>query len=890
MIGRRLGHYELVATLGEGGMGVVYKARDTHLDRLVAIKVLPPEAVADVERKHRFTQEAKAASSLNHPGIITIYDVTQAEGTDFIAMEYVQGKTLGELIGRNGLSLKDALNYSIQAASALTKAHANGIVHRDLKPSNIMVTDDGLVKILDFGVAKLLTTSDENDAFAVTHTLNVRDQIRTGVGRVVGTVAYMSPEQAEGKKVDARSDIFSFGAVLYEMVTGTRAFQGSSQALTLAAVVGADPKPPTELAKHVPRDFERIIQRCLRKDPGRRFQFVADLVVELEEIRTESGTQIAAPPQRARRRPVWLWASAVAAVLIVGAVGALRLRPASSGPVPGATLAQLTSFRGDERNPTLSPDGNQVAFSWDGERGDNSDIYMMPIGSGTAVRLTTDPAPDTAPAWSPDGTLIAFVRRQENTGAVYVATPPVQNSEKKVADIKPVFSLSNQITTVSWLPNGRDLLVAEQSSDGQTNGIVILSTTGENEPRRLVSTPVSSGTYHYPTASPTGSAVAYAVCTAVFACEVHTADLRADFTLGAHRRLTSPKARILGIAWLPDGRSLVYGSGALVTSFLWRIPTQDGEPVRLELAGDHAAFPALSKAAGSLAYSNSLFGNDSDIWRFGPNGELQEFLSSTLDDRNPQFSPDGKRIVFESRRLGKGSQLWLANADGTSPTPLTEGTDGYHGGARWSPDSRRITFYGQMPDGELGIYIVDAVSGARQRPLTQAGERPSWAHDGFAIYFNSSRSGVSQVWRVAAAGGTAIRVTDDRGAEPLVSPDGQTLYFSRINRELKRQLFAKPLAGGPERQILETVLPSGNVHWYFPVEDGVYYVTLRDPQSRFSRELRFFRFATNKPETLYRFEVRSSQGLTVSPDRKTILYSGTKPSGGDDLMLIRNFQ
>jgi Tol biopolymer transport system component len=235
--------------------------------------------------------------------------------------------------------------------------------------------------------------------------------------------------------------------------------------------------------------------------------------------------------------------------------------------------------------------------------------------------------------------------------------------------------------------------------------------------------------------------------------------------------------------------------------------------------------------------------------------------------------------------LGKGSQLWLANADGTNPTPLTEGTERYHGGARWSPDSRRLTYYGQMPDGELGIYVVDAVSGARPRLVTP-GELPSWSHDGSAIYFSSTRSGVSQVWRVAAAGGTAIRVTDDQGAAPLVSPDGRTLYFAKDNR----RLFAKSLAGGPERQILETVISIGNVHWYFPVEDGIYYVTLGDPQSRFVRELRFFRFATNKPETIHRFAVRQGQGLTVSPDRKTILYSGTKPSAGDDLMLIRNFR
>ena len=305
MIGRHLGHYEILAKLGEGGMGIVYKARDTHLDRFVAIKVLPRESLSDPELKRRFTQEAKAASALNHPAIVTIHDITHADGTDFIAMEYVQGKTLADLIGRKGLRLKDTLTYAIQAAGALAKAHAVGIVHRDLKPSNIMVTDDGLVKILDFGVAKLTTSNDlDGDQWASAQTMTGHDRLETTAGRIVGTAAYMSPEQAEGKKVDARSDIFSFGAVLYEMVTGTRAFQGTSSVLTLAAVVNAEPTPPSQLTKDLPRELERIILRCLRKDPARRVQVMADLVVDLEELKSDSSTQIAAAQGPARtRRP-----------------------------------------------------------------------------------------------------------------------------------------------------------------------------------------------------------------------------------------------------------------------------------------------------------------------------------------------------------------------------------------------------------------------------------------------------------------------------------------------------------------------------------------------------------------------------------------------------------
>src|SRR6266849_2514234 len=269
MIGRTVLHYQIVETLGRGGMGVVYKARDTHLDRFVAIKVLPAEKVADPERKRRFVQEAKAASSLNHPNIVHIYDIAEADGIPFIAMEYVLGKTLGEITGRKGLRVAVALRYGVQIAEALDKAHSAGIIHRDLKPSNIMVTADGLVKVLDFGLAKL-TEPSRGDA-GETRTLK-EEKPDTEEGTILGTVAYMSPEQAEGKEIDARSDIFSFGAVLYEMVTGKRAFHGDSKLSTLSAILKEDPKPVSSIVTDVPRDLEKIISQCVRKDPDRRFQ------------------------------------------------------------------------------------------------------------------------------------------------------------------------------------------------------------------------------------------------------------------------------------------------------------------------------------------------------------------------------------------------------------------------------------------------------------------------------------------------------------------------------------------------------------------------------------------------------------------------------------------
>ena len=258
MIGQRLLHYEITGKLGEGGMGVVYKARDSHLKRFVALKVLPPEKVADAERKQRFVQEARSASALNHPNIVTVYDIGQTDGVDFIAMEYVEGKTLDELIGRKGLKLSEALKYAVQIADALARAHAAGIVHRDLKPGNVMVTAEGRVKVLDFGLAKL--TGD-----GTTQT----EYPKTESGLIVGTVRYMSPEQAEGKKVDARSDIFSFGSLLYEMLTGRPAFRRDCPGLTLAAILHMEPPP---LPDGIPGELEKVITRCLRKDPARRQQ------------------------------------------------------------------------------------------------------------------------------------------------------------------------------------------------------------------------------------------------------------------------------------------------------------------------------------------------------------------------------------------------------------------------------------------------------------------------------------------------------------------------------------------------------------------------------------------------------------------------------------------
>jgi serine/threonine protein kinase len=279
MIPESFAHYRVLSKLGAGGMGAVYKAFDTHLDRAVALKVLPQDRTVDLERKRRFVLEAKAASALNHPNIVTIYEIGTHSGADFIAMEFVDGKTLEELIPKQGMAVKEVVRLAVQIVDALAKAHGAGIVHRDLKPSNIMVDGDGRVRVLDFGLAKL---TDRGEAESGDKTLV--HESKTAEGSILGTVQYMSPEQAEGKKVDFRSDIFSFGAVLYEMVTGRRAFQGGTAVSTLAAILKEEPKPVVEAAPGTPRDLRRIIERCLRKDRDRRYLSTGDLRLALEEI------------------------------------------------------------------------------------------------------------------------------------------------------------------------------------------------------------------------------------------------------------------------------------------------------------------------------------------------------------------------------------------------------------------------------------------------------------------------------------------------------------------------------------------------------------------------------------------------------------------------------
>jgi Tol biopolymer transport system component/tRNA A-37 threonylcarbamoyl transferase component Bud32 len=896
MVGRTIAHYEIVEKLGEGGMGVVYKARDSHLDRFVAIKVLPPEKVADAERKRRFVQEARSASALNHPNIITIHDIACDNGLDFIAMEYVPGKALNQVIGRRGLPLAEALKYAVQIADALAAAHAAGIIHRDLKPANVMVSTaaerNGVIKVLDFGLAKLTDKADSSDR-EFTGSVHQDDTPASGEGSIVGTVSYMSPEQAEGKKVDARSDIFSFGALLYEVVTGRRAFQGDSTLSTLSAVLREEPKPASEIVEGLPRELERIIARCLRKSPERRFQTMADLKVALEELKEESdsGTLRAVPAQQQRPRRRLVWAMALVAILTLS-LGTLwfmrspgRTQEAALNPVP------LTTYPGFQLSPSFSPDGNQVAFVWNGEKQNNEDIYVKMIGtSGPPLRLTTDAAEDHSPAWSRDGRFIAFLRTLPSGKRAVMVIPAIGGLERKIAEI---FSESHP----TWSPDGNWLAISEKDSETEPLVLSLLS-VDSGEKRRLTSPPKHSYGDFDPAFSPDGRSLAFSR-----GIDAHSSGLSDLYLLalsaglepaGEPRQITFGNEGVQDPDWTADGREIVYSAGSMVSRGLWRISAFGhgagrAEAQRLPDVGNDVFGPAVSRRGNRLAYVHYF--DHISIWRMaapGPEGKRlrplnqpTSLVSSTRNDSGPQFSPDGRKLAFESTRSGS-DEIWVCDADGSNAVQMTSFGGPDVTTPRWSPDGGRIAFDSNAA-GEFDIYVVGASGGKPRRMTTNPANdgNPSWSQDGQWIYFDSARTGEQQVWKMPANGGESVQVTKDGGFAPRESPDGKSLYYTKAL--FSTSLWKIPIEGGEATKVLEGLSYYQNVAI---VAGGIYFVSTQNTTGDSS--IRFLSFATSSISNLATFEKSFVYGLAVSPDGKWILYAPEQQSGSE-LMLVENF-
>lgn len=872
-LGTLLSHYQIESRLGAGGMGEVYRAHDTQLGRTVALKVLRPEVAGDPERMWRFEQEARAVAVLTHPSVAQVYEIGEADGVRFIVMEYVEGRTLLDVIRGRALGTREIVNLAVPICEVLAEAHAKGIVHRDIKPNNIMVTERRQPKVLDFGLAKFDRAGGPSA------------ETLTDPGQVMGTVEYMSPEQALGRDVDSRSDIFSFGAVLYEMATGRPAFGGESVAAVYDAILNRPPPPPRELNPEAPEALERIILKALEKDRELRYQTASDLRVDLKRIFQETTTSLrSTATARAsvdRGRPAAVWLVAAVLLLALAGLGAWWRWGRAGARAPGANwrVLPLTSYPGNESHATFSPDGNQVAFTWNGAGEEKWDIYVKGVGVGTPLRLTTDPDNDVAPAWSPDGQHIAFLRESADRSAVMLI-PALGGLERKLADVWP-HRLGLEAPFLAWAPDGQTLAMVDKQTPEESLSLYLLR-VASGERQKLTTPPANWLGDSCPAFSPDGKSLAFVRTSSVSVQDVYVLPVSG----GEPQRLTRDNRRIFGMAWNPATNRIVFSSNRGTNSRLWQITPAGGEPERLPGIGENAAFLTIARQGRRLAYTRSQI--DTNIWRYSLETKAAtRLISSTRHDMGPQYAPDGKRIVFSSNRSGS-MEIWMCDSEGKNVSQLTSFEGPPTGSPRWSPDGRWIAF-DSRPNGNPDVYVVASEGGVPRRLTTDAAEDivPNWSRDGKWIYFASNRTGTYQVWKTPAAGGEATQVTRQGGFFAVESAEGRYLYYVKgLNMP---GLWRIPLAGGEETPVLES-LRAGYWAYWAPAEKGIYYLEredVADGQRKF--RLRFFDPETRKDRVAMDLERRPfNSGLSLAPDEKSILYTQVD-SSDTDIMLVEDF-
>jgi Tol biopolymer transport system component len=773
------------------------------------------------------------------------------------------------------MPLGELLALAIPLTDAVAAAHARGITHRDLKPDNVMVDEEGRVKVLDFGLAKL------KQELAGGADSRLPTQSATGEGRIVGTVAYMSPEQAEGRPVDPRSDVFSLGVLLYEMATGERPFQGETSSALLASILKDTPVAVTKLRPDLPRDLGRILRRALAKDREERLQTARELRAELRDLKADLDSgDLERPASRPPRRLPWRAVVLSAAAILLGA-GALvwwwgpRPEPVSFTVLPVTTDAAV------ERAIALSPDGRLLAFTR--LDGDSTNLYVKQIGGGEALRIAEGLHRGSELSWSPDGQEIGCSRPIERDGRVdhdaIVAVPALGGAERR---------LTTAITAthgLAWSPDGTRIAITDTESAGERDGLFLVSLeTGEK--RRLTRPPAEFlwGDRN-PRFSPDGRTLAFLRASDVMN-DIHVVSVEG----GEPRRLTVGHTETNGLAWAPDGRSLVFSPSFGRAGFtgLWRVPAAGGEPKPLPF-GEHAAELTISHQGRRLAYRRHQ--QDTDVWRLAGPGASdagrapERFLSSTWLDLAPQYSPDGRRIAFASQRSGH-YEIWTADAEGTNQRQLTFLEHAMTVWPSWSPDGREIAFE-STKQGSWDIYVVGASGGVPRRITTDPWPRyeinPSWSRDGRFVYFTSNREGDRQIWKVPAQGGAVVQVTRRGGAVAHESPDGRSLYYSkRLWNTGPEGLWRVPVGGGEEQQVLEHAF---GVKWAV-CSEGIAFLDLAAAPGF---AIAFYDFSTRQVVELAPVDTRRLWGLSCSPDCRWILYS---PLGvlQSDIMLVEDFR
>jgi Tol biopolymer transport system component/serine/threonine protein kinase len=853
-VGTRLGPYEILGALGEGGMGKVYRAIDTRLDRAVAIKVSREQFSA------RFEREARAISALNHPHICTLYDI----GPNYLVMELVEGETLAQRIERTGpLVLEEALEIGLQSAQALEAAHSKGIIHRDLKPANVKLTEEGRVKVLDFGLAKSILSELVGEAVAPSLRLKESGSV---AGQVLGTPAYMSPEQARGEDVDTRTDVWAFGCLVYELLTGKPAFRGGTSEETITAILEREPDW-LALPSSIPAKVRDLLHRCLEKDSGPR----------LPEIRIARAA-IEDALKAHTRALTWGRAVAIGALMVAAALAVWLVRGRDAQPAQMIHAVPLTTYPGSQDWPSFSPDGNAVAFSWDGTNQDNFDIYVKPIGTGPLARLTHDRAADIAPAWSPDGTSIAFLRASRPGKSAIVLVPPQGGQERVVGEVSR-FEFMHE--GLDWSPDGKWLVVFDRPAN-EAPGLWLMSPeTGER--RRLTTAPdegAASGDF-VPRVAPDGRMLAFRRLVARNSSDLFLLPMGENMRpSGEPRRLTQDGEVIDGLAWSTDGRGLVFASGDPGNLRLFQTGISGTARRRLTEQGEILNL-AISPRSHRLVFSQSR--REMDIYRaeLSGGGEARgviPLIASSRLDRFPAYSPDGKRIAFASLRSGDW-QLWVSDSDGKNAVQMTSFVRGEVAFLAWSPDGRQIGFTSNA-DGRDQAYSVDA-TGGKPRRLDALGAKVfnwQWSRDGRWIFFLSSHDGNGrQLWKIPAAGGAPEALTHQGAATFAQSLDGKLIYYIRPGG-----IWCVPVEGGAEHEVAKSEVDSGAIGVN---RFGVYFHANSSPTT--NGDLVFYRFPDGPITRVAGMVTR--YGFSLSPDGRHLLYA-KMTSTGSDLMLVENFR
>ena len=755
--GARLGPYEITGALGAGGMGEVYRAHDTRLNRTVALKVLPHNLAADPAAQARFVREGQALAALSHPNLVAIYDVGTEGGVSFAVMELVDGETLQSKLAAGRLPLRRVTEYAAQIARGLSAAHDKCLVHRDLKPANIIVAADGHVKILDFGLAKM---TSEGGGLA-----NAPTAVATDPGTVMGTVGYMAPEQVRGLATDARTDLFAFGTVLYEMVTGRRAFERESAAETMTAIVKDEPAAlPADL--DVPPALDRILRRCLEKRPEDRFRSAADLAFQLDTLSAPSGRVEAAAttsgPSRPRQ-PLRAWAAV--AIFGAGVLGGWLVLAhyfpyVTATPAGGPVRTTTITYSGTDLMPAASPDGRTIAFR--SARDGVNRIWLRQLSTGEEAPLTA--GNDHSPRFSPDGASILFARREGNDSALY-KVPVVGGQPRKLID---------QALEGDWSPDGTRLVFVSQRKSGDWRlGVAAADGSGVRESQE-----VSRAAIKGPRWSPDGKSIVVSQS----GIQATLADRLLVFDAAT---LTAtpiepyePGGIISVVQW--SGSDFLYAQNPDVTSYTPEVRVvlqhrSGGGRMLAWLPGLVDGFELLRD--GSVLFDNST--NRQNLREFEwsstglPTGRW--LTRGTSTDRQPAYSPDGKQIVFSAMRSGN-LDLWVTSPDTGETRRLTDDS-AQDWDPGFTPDGKHL-LWSSNRTGHFEIWIADA-DGRNARQLSNDGmdaENPTATRDGWVVYAAGSEP-TQGLWKIRLDGSQPTRIVPGISSHPELSPDGRYVLY-----------------------------------------------------------------------------------------------------------------